>query len=280
MIGGALAGVRVVSMAVNVPGPAAVSRLVAAGATAIKVEPPWGDPVATLCPSLYEELHRGVKCLTLDLKSPDGREALFDRLASTDLFIASHRPSALRRLGLDAAALGARVPALRSLNIVGDREQPEEPGHDLTYQARENLVDRALPPTLLADMAGAERAFATALLLLRCPAGTHAEVALVDALRALTLPRRHGLTAPGGVLGGSNPAYHVYDASDGAIAVAALEPHFRARLYEALSLPDGSPLTDAFRTRPAADWEAWARERDIPLAAIRHGLTAFGFRVK
>lgn len=265
---GVLSGVRVVSMAVNVPGPATVARLVGAGAAAVKIEPPWGDPLATLCPSFYQELHRGVECVTLDLKSPPGLDALVTRLTSADLFIASHRPSALARLGLDAAALTARLPRLRSLNIVGDSAHPEEAGHDLTYQATEGLVGRDLPPTLLADMAGAERAFATSLLLLQAPAGTHAEMALVDALRALLAPRRHGLTAAGGILGGANPAYQIYGTRDGFIAVAALEPHFRARLYEALSLPDGTLLTDAFLARTAAEWETWARDRDIPLAMV------------
>jgi crotonobetainyl-CoA:carnitine CoA-transferase CaiB-like acyl-CoA transferase len=263
-----LAGIRVVSIAVNVPGPAAVARLVAHGATALKVEPPWGDPLAQLCPSFYDELHRGVERITLDLKSNEGKATLFDRLANADLFLASHRPSALARLGLDADSLIARAPSIRYLNIVGDTAQPEEAGHDLTYLAKEQLLANALPPTLLADMAGSERAVSAALLLLRGAPGSRAEVGLRDSLHALTAPRRHGLTAEGGVLGGANPAYNVYQALDGFIAVAALEPHFRARLYEQLSLPDGASLVNAFRDRPATEWERWAHEHDIPLAAI------------
>jgi crotonobetainyl-CoA:carnitine CoA-transferase CaiB-like acyl-CoA transferase len=263
-----LKGVRVVSIAVNVPGPAAVARLVAQGAAALKVEPPWGDPLAQLCPSFYDELHRGVERITLDLKSAEGIAALFDRLANADLFLASHRPSALARLGLDADSVIARCPSTRYLNIVGDTAEPEEAGHDLTYLAKEQLLANTLPPTLLADMAGSERAVTAALLLLRGAPGSRADVGLRDSLHALTAPRRHGLTAEGGILGGANPAYNVYRALDGFIAVAALEPHFRARLYEHLLLPDGAPLTDAFRHRKAKEWEQWALDRDIPLAAV------------
>ena len=42
-----LDGVRIVSLAQNVPGPVALARLVADGATAIEVEPPAGDPLGS-----------------------------------------------------------------------------------------------------------------------------------------------------------------------------------------------------------------------------------------
>ena len=41
-----------------------------------------------------------------------------------------------------------------------------------------------------------------------------------------------------------------------------------ARLYEALDLPQGSNLTAAFKARTAAEWEAWALERDLPIVAV------------
>jgi crotonobetainyl-CoA:carnitine CoA-transferase CaiB-like acyl-CoA transferase len=103
--------------------------------------------------------------------------------------------------------------------------------------------------------------------LLTSPPGGWIEVGLADALRDLAAPLRHGLTAPGGPLGGANPAYGIYAARDGVIAVAALEPHFRARLYEELDLPDGSDPTVVFSTKTVAEWEQWARERDLPLVA-------------
>lgn len=264
-----LEGVRIVSMALNVPGPVAVARLVADGATAVKIEPPWGDPLKTLNPAWYDELHAGVETRVLDLKTQAGAEGIRDLLAYTDVFIASHRPAALARLGLDADEVLQACPHLRYLNIVGDTTDVEAPGHDLTYQAKEGLVTDRLPATLLADMTGAERTYATTLLLLREPAGARREVGLFDCLRSITAPIRHGLTAPGGPLGGSNPAYGVYAARSGHVAIAALEPHFRRRLYSALGLADGAPLADAFRSRTADEWERWATERDVPLVAIR-----------
>ena len=71
----AVAGVGVVSLAVNLPGPLAVARLASMGASATKVEPPSGDPLQAVAPSWYEELAAGQEVVTLDLKSPAGRSA-------------------------------------------------------------------------------------------------------------------------------------------------------------------------------------------------------------
>lgn len=258
---------RLVSIAQNVPGPVAVSRLVAEGWRAIKIEPPWGDPLEGLCRPWYEQLHRGITIERLDLKSAGGRERLKTLLADADVFVASHRPAALARLGLDPETLRRQFPSLRHVNIVGDTANPETPGHDLTYQARAGLLRGDLPLTLIGDMAGAERAHAVIKDVMHQP-GASSLVGLYDVLSDLAAPLYHGLTASGGPLGGGNPAYAIYEASDGAIAVAALEPHFRARLYEGLALPDGADPAPVFATRTATEWEAWAASRDIPLVAL------------
>ena len=158
------------------------------------------------------------------------------------------------------------------MNIVGDTANPEEPGHDLTYQARAGLFlplsgvegRRALPLTLFADMAGAERAHAAIKDVMNHP-GASREVGLYDALSDLAAPLRYGLTATGGHLGGGNPAYGIYAAREGRSRWTALEPHFRARLYEGLGLADGDDPSALFATKTAIEWEQWAAARDLPL---------------
>ena len=260
---------HLLSIAQNVPGPVAVARLVKRGATAIKIEPPSGDQLSTLCAPWYDELHSGVHVERLDLKSAAGMAALRSHLAACDLFLASQRPAALARLGLDAASLTRDFPALRHLNIVGDTATPEAAGHDLTYLAQHGMVQTAMPPTLVADMVGAERAYTAAIELMHAAPGSSRTIGLADAIYDLAAPRRHGLTAPGGPLGGGNPAYGIYAAREGTIAVAALEPHFRARLYESLGLADGADPSAVFTTKTAAEWEAWARPLDLPIIAVR-----------
>lgn len=259
---------NIVSIAQNLPGPVAVSRLVADGARATKIEPPWGDQVEVLCKPWYDALHAGVMVERLDLKTAEGMSRLISLIGDADVFLASHRPSALARLGLDAATLAARLPRLSHVNIVGDTHDPEEAGHDLTYQARTGLVQDALPLTLLADIAGAERARGAIKDAAQQPGSVHV-VGLADAVRDLAAPLSYGLTAPGGHLGGGNPAYGIYQCREGAIAVTALEPHFRARLYEGLGVADGSDPAPLFATKTAQEWEHWAKERDVPLVAIK-----------
>lgn len=259
----------IITIAQNVPGPVAVSRLVRRGARVIKIEPPSGDQLAALCPAWYAELHHDVTVHRLDLKSAEGGRALRSMLDECDVFIASQRPAALARLGLDAATLTREFPNTRHLNIVGDTSHPERAGHDLTYLARHGLLQAAMPLTLIADMVGAERAYTAAIELMQEPPGANRVIGLADAIYDLAAPLRHGLTAPGGVLGGGNPAYAIYAAREGAIAVAALEPHFRARLYESIGLADGVDLREVFKTKSADEWEKWARTRDLPLVALR-----------
>lgn len=258
-------------MALNAPGPIAAARLRDAGARVLKIEPPSGDPLATYCPAWYHELHDGITVERIDLKDRDGRYHVQRLLAETDLFMASQRPSALARLRLDADTLlapAADVNHLRWLNIVGDTAEPEIPGHDLTYLAKAGLLGREMPRSVFADVLAGEHAFATALLLLRQPAGTRAQIGMYDTLASLVAPLRHGLTGPGRMLGGGLPAYRVYDAREGRVAVAALEPHFRRRLYESLGLPIDADLAEALTARTAAEWEQWARERDLPITAV------------
>ncbi len=239
----------------------------------VKVEPPSGDPLATLCPSWYEELHQGITVHRINLKSAEGRERMHALLETANLFLASQRPSALGRLGLDAATLlHPRSPLrqqLRHLNILGEVARPEIAGHDLTYMARAGLLGNEMPRSLIADVIGSERAVSAALLLLRQPPGSSAQVGLFDALNALTGPLRHGLTGPQSTLEERTPAYRVYPAKSGRVAVAALETHFREHLYSELGLEDGADLSTAFLGRDATEWEEWADERDLPLAALR-----------
>jgi alpha-methylacyl-CoA racemase len=268
----ALNGVRVVTIALNAPGPLAAAKLRDAGATVTKVEPPTGDPLEAHCPGWYRELHAGLAVERIDLKSAAGGHRMRALLADADLFLASQRPAALERLGLDAATLlhpHSRLNHLRWLNIVGERDDPQSPGHDLTYLAKAGLLGSEMPRTLFADILAAENAFATALLLLRQPEGSRGEVGLYDSLAPLVATVTHGLTRPGGLLGGGLAAYRIYDASEGRVAIAALEPHFRRRLYEALQLPMESDLSGVFKTRTADDWEAWAAEHDLPIARLR-----------
>ena len=276
-----LEGLRVVSMALNLPGPVACGRLRDLGARVTKVEPPAGDPFEAYCPSWYARLHADIDVRRIDLKTPEGRAQLDGHLAAADLFVTAQRPAALARLGLDCASLAARHPRLCALAITGHPPPHEDDaGHDLTYLARNGLVaPPRLPPTLFADMAGAERVVSTALALVhardRDGKGAAIAVPLAEAAAFLAQPLAEGLTSIGSLLGGGLAAYNLYEARDGWIAVAALEPHFARRLGEALGLETltAEGLAARFATESAEHWERWARTLDLPLVAVRNSPT-------
>ena len=270
-----LGGIQVVSLALNVPGPAAAARLCRLGAAVVKVEPPDGDPLARMCPAWYEELCAGQDVVRLDLKDAAGRASLDGLLEGADLLLTSSRPAALDRLGLSWPDLHVRFPRLVQVAIVGHAAPHQAvAGHDLTYLASTGLLmPPQVPRTLLADLGGAEQAVSTALALLyareRGHGAGYAQVALADVAAAFAAPLRHGLTAADGFLGGGFAGYGLYQAQEGWIAVAALEPHFWRRLTEELEASNAQDLARVFLTQTAQYWEAWGAARDVPLAAVQ-----------
>jgi crotonobetainyl-CoA:carnitine CoA-transferase CaiB-like acyl-CoA transferase len=288
-----LRGVRILSLALNLPGPAALMRCRQMGATCVKLEPPTGDPMGQYNPAAYAELHKGVKVQTADLKTGDGQKVLQRELARTDVLLTSFRPSAIEKLGLGWKKLHTLNHALSHVAIVGaPGALGEEPGHDLTYMADNDLVSGLeLPPTLYADMGGsvmASEAVLQAVLHQRevyagtgepHPQGVFIEVALSSAASYLGLPRAWGLTKPGAAVGGGHAGYRVYPCKDGRVAVAALEPHFAASLcaaagveasdMKAMFAPATHHAVAAFLlTQTRQQLDTLGAEQDIPLHTL------------
>lgn len=287
----ALRGVRILSLCLNLPGPAAVMRLRAMGARCLKIEPPrrpdgsGGDPMRLYNPACYQVLHQGIRVQSLDLKTAVDQARLHRALDKTDVLITSFRPSALRKLGLAWPGLHRQHPALSMVRIVGDSgAAAEHAGHDLTYLASQHLLDSLeLPATLYADMAAsivASEAVLQLVLEQRMRRRSRLiDVSLVQAAAHLALPRRFGLTGPNTLLGGSYAGYRIYRCQDGRVAVAALELHFARGLVGLIGLPwqGASMMFDArvqervaaFMARhTCADIASLARAHDLPLHVI------------
>jgi crotonobetainyl-CoA:carnitine CoA-transferase CaiB-like acyl-CoA transferase len=287
--------VRILSLALNLPGPAALMRCRAMGARCVKLEPPAHpsaaagatcDPMSQYSPMAYAALHQGVRTVTADLKTDKGQAILQRELKQTDVLLTSFRPSALRKLGLEWKALHALYPRLSMVAIFGALGvRAEEPGHDLTYVAENGLVSGLeLPATLYADMGGSllvsEAVLQARLQQLQKGKSVRLEVALSDAAAYLGLPRAWGITAPDAMVGGGHAGYRVYACKNGRVAMAALEPHFAAALGSAVGLADASvqamlqPQTQvavaaflAGKTRKQLD--ALALAQDIPLHTLQ-----------
>lgn len=250
----------VINLAVNLPGPWAAARLSQLGAHVTSIEPPGGDPFRHIAPEWFAELSSHYDLLTLDLKTADGVAKLGELLASADVLITSHRPSALTRMGLDTIDLSH----LCHVDIVGDVDNPEHPGHDLTYQAEAGtLTPPHMPKVLLGDLMGAEQAVSAALAMLlekaRTSRGSHTRIGLKQAALDAATPLRYGITAPGGLLNGGADNYGLYQAKDGWVAVAALEPHFASRMEGRLGWLSSATVTEILD---------WARKEDVPISEV------------
>ena len=288
-----LKGVRVLSLSLNLPGPAALMRCQQMGASCVKLEPPApegsapgasGDPMGLYNRAAFDVLHRGVRLLVADLKTEKGQKALQRELAKADILLTSFRPSALKKLGLEWKVLHKRYPTLSQVAIVGaPGSRAEEPGHDLTYLAENDLLSGLeLPATLYADMGGslmASESVLQAVLMQRRGKSCYLEVALSSAAAYLALPRNWGLTQAGAAVGGGHAGYRVYACQDGRVALAALEPHFARSLCAAAQVPYVNVLTMLSAqthqaiaaylqgmTRSALD--ALALDKDIPLFTL------------
>lgn len=282
-----LEGVTVLSLAPNLPGPWAAWRLRQWGAHVIKVEGPGGDMMSRMSTLIYERFSEGMAIVEVNLKNRAGRAQLAKLADQAEILVTSMRPSAAERLGLPE--LADRM-SLAWVEVVGSEEDPEDPGHDLTYQAANGTIGGAggdggadgpdvdvsrLPAVLVADVMGGERAAGQALAALlqrraNVAAGrdgaVRVKVSLEQAVRDAAVTT--DLTHSRAILGGTLPEYGIYACADGFVALAALEPHFKERMVELLGKSEDE-LTAAFAEQPAAHWVAFAKEHDLPIVPVR-----------
>ena len=101
--GGPLAGLRIIDITEVVMGPSATQMLADLGADVIKVEPPGGDMLRATGPGgrsgagpLFLNLNRNKRSIVLDLKRPEGREALLKLAKDADALVYNVRPQAMK----------------------------------------------------------------------------------------------------------------------------------------------------------------------------------------
>ena len=110
-------GLRVIEVSQGMAGELAGMILADAGAEVVKVEPPSGD--RTRAHPAWIMWNRGKKSVVLDLKTADGRAAVRDLTATTDLFITAVGTGAESRLGIDYETLSKVNAGLVHCSITG-----------------------------------------------------------------------------------------------------------------------------------------------------------------
>ncbi len=296
---GALEGVRVVDLSRLLPGPLATRWLAELGATVVKIEDPSGGDMTRWVPpllsdpphsGLFDVLNANKRSVALDLREEAGRAALRALIASADVLFDSFRPGVMERFGFGSDAVRSEFPSLVVASLSGFGIGPDRAraGHDIGYMARAGALHgsgESVPVVQSADVGGSLSAVAAIALALykreRTGRGSILDLSLSDA--ALTFGAmawgklRAGGTVTAGdeLLDGSRPCYSLYRASDGHLAVGALEPKFWSAFCAAIgredltnSGHDGGEAGRAARTevqgvlleRTRAEWTRLFRE--------------------
>ena len=119
-------GIRVVEFTHMVMGPTCGMVLADLGAEVIKVEPIGhgheGDNTRKLLGSgagFYPLFNRNKKSLALDLKTPEGKEAVLRLIATADIVSENFKPGTMKKLGLDYETLKKINPRLIYVSLKG-----------------------------------------------------------------------------------------------------------------------------------------------------------------
>ena len=254
-----LAGVRVLDLTRLLPGPVCTLHLADLGADVIKIEDTGAGDYAA--PALRALVQRNKRALRLDLKQPEGVQALKALVRTADVLVEGFRPGVMERLGVGYAALAAINPRLVYCSITGYGQNGplrDAPGHDLNYCALAGVSEQigqggepALSNLPVADLMGGALTSAMGLLAAlfdagRTGRGRHVDIAMADAalahnVVAMATLNAHGSTRQAGAdkLSGALPCYGLYKTRDGRhLAVGALERKFWEGFCDTLGRPD------------------------------------------
>ena len=277
-----------VDLSRQLPGPFASRELLELGARVVRLLPPAGDPMAQLAPAWHEALNVGKETVLLDLKAkPEEGRAL---CAEADVVIESFRPGVVERLGVGPADLPDSLVYCSFTGFGRGGRHEARAGHDLNYLGWAGvLADTApaMPPTQIADLAAGALTAVTRILagLLereRTGRGAHIVVSMAHGSHRLVSHRLGGEPIPQ-LLTGGLACYRIYATADGRhLTIAALEPHFFARLCELLELselvdrhfdPDaqeeiGDALAERIASKPLASWLELFDGEDVSVGPV------------
>lgn len=286
-----LAGVRLLELGGQGPGPFGSMMLAELGADVVRVDRPDrasfpGDP-------RLDGLNRGKRSVAADLKSDEGRD-LVRRLAhAADVVIDPFRPGVSTRLGLGPDELLRENPLLIYVHMTGWGQRgplAQAAGHDINYLALSGALHAigpadgppSVPLNLVGDFGGGGAYLVVGVLAaLRqrdvTGRGGVVDVAIVDGVAHL-MTGTYALMNAGvwtderavNLLDGGAPFYGVYGTADGRyVAVGAIESKFFAALVSTLGIAVDpvdqndratwphlrSALTEAFARRTRDEWE-------------------------
>jgi len=194
-----LESIRVTDFTTMINGPYATMLLSDMGADVIKIEPPYGDSWRAVGGG-FLAYNRGKRAIAVDLKKPEGKQVVYDLIATSDMVVENARWGVWHKLGMDYESVIKVKPELIYLSILGHGSTgpySRSPGFDPVLQARSGqMVGQGgigKPPVYhaialndqAAPMLGAYGAVLALLARIRKGKGQHIETSLTNASIAL-----------------------------------------------------------------------------------------------
>jgi len=138
-----LSDLRVLSFTHAASGPYAGRLFSEWGADLVKIEPPGGAFERKSAQHHHYLSNRGKQSLSVDLKTEEGKEAVYRLVEKADVLLESYRPGVMEKLGLDAEALLERNEELVYCSISGFGESGpyrDRPAYDPIAQALSGVM--------------------------------------------------------------------------------------------------------------------------------------------
>ncbi|MDP3175448.1 MAG: CoA transferase [Phenylobacterium sp.] len=269
---------RVLDMTALISGPLCSQVLADLGAEVIRVESAGSDVMRFVAPlhqgmsAFFEQVNRGKKSITVDLKSDEGRAMVHKLADSSDIFLQNSRPGVMERLGFGYEALRKSNPRLIYVAISGFGETGpfvNRPAYDAVIQGITGFMpiqggvggDPVAIRSVIADKITAmSAANATVAALYHRDhdegRGQKVSVNMASAFSAFMLvDQMHDHTFVSSGMeptprSGSLGSYRLLDTADGQVIGMVLQPSQCERFLTALGRPD-MVSDERFATMPS-----------------------------
>jgi crotonobetainyl-CoA:carnitine CoA-transferase CaiB-like acyl-CoA transferase len=259
---GPCAGLRVVDMSSLVSGPLCGQILADLGAEVIKIESEGSDgmrrkfPVHNGLGAFFEQMNRGKKSASVDVKSEEGRKLIHSLARQADVFVQNSRPGVMERLGFGYEALKKDNDRLIYVSITGFGETgpyADRPAYDTVIQGltgfmpvqggdQDPMVIRSFAADKITAMWAANATLAALLHRERKGEGQKVSINMASAYAAFILPdqmQNHTFGSAGLAKVDLRNSYHrSLKTADGAVIGMLLHPAQVARFCTALKCPD------------------------------------------
>lgn len=261
---GPLEGIKIVEIAGIGPGPWCAMMLADMGADIIRVD----RKAAAGTGSDKDILNRNRRSIAVDLKKPEGIEAVLKLIGEADALIEGFRPGVMERLGLGPDVCLERNPKLVYGRMTGWGQfgpLAHAAGHDMNYISISGALHAigpkdgkpSVPLNLVGDFGGGGMMLAFGVAAALVNAGRTGKGQVIDAAMtdgaAILSAMMYGFKAAGiwtneredNMLDGGAHFYDTYETSDGKyVSIGSIEPQFYALLREKTGLDKDPDFDD------------------------------------